>query len=409
VRFITAGESHGPGLTAVIEGYPALVEVEQEQINRELQRRQKGYGRGGRMKVEKDEVIFISGIRKGRTLGSPITIQIKNRDWANWAAVMSPLADVNGRREKDGETRVRIEADQRLTTVQSEVTAPRPGHADLSGALKYGFSDLRNVLERASARETAVRVGVGAFAKILLARFGVFIGSHVLQIGRVCGGEPRVLSAREQQVVDETLFRCSDPAANQEMKKEVDLAAKQGESLGGIFTVYATGVVPGLGSHVHWDRRLDGLLAQAIISIPGIKGLEFGLGFVGAGMPGSAVHDPIYYTPERGYYRKTNHAGGLEGGMTNGEPLMIKVAMKPIPTLYNGLPTVDLCSGQQVTAAVERSDLTAVPAAAVVAEAMVAWVLADAYLQKFGGDSLPEIHAAWQRYTEMIKWRPENA
>ena len=305
MRFITAGESHGPGLTAVIEGYPALVEVEQEQINRELQRRQKGYGRGGRMKVEKDEVIFISGIRKGRTLGSPITIQIKNRDWANWAAVMSPLADVNGRREKDGETRVRIEADQRLTTVQSEVTAPRPGHADLSGALKYGFSDLRNVLERASARETAVRVGVGAFAKILLARFGVFIGSHVLQIGRVCGGEPRVLSAREQQVVDETLFRCSDPAANQEMKKEVDLAAKQGSLAG--FTVYATGVVPGLGSHVHWDRRLDGLLAQAIISIPGL-GLEFGLGFVGAGMPDQ--RSMTLFTIRRNGVYKTNHAGG---------------------------------------------------------------------------------------------------
>ncbi|HEY8344849.1 MAG TPA: chorismate synthase [Bacillota bacterium] len=408
MRFITAGESHGPGLTAVIEGYPALVEVEPEQINRELQRRQKGYGRGGRMKVEKDEVIIVSGVRKGRTLGSPITIQIKNRDWANWAAVMSPVADANGTGEMGGETRVRIEADQRLATVQSEVTAPRPGHADLSGALKYGFSDLRNVLERASARETAVRVGVGAFAKILLARFGVFIGSHVLQIGKVRGGEPRVLTAREQRAVDETLFRCSDPAADQEMKKEVDLAAKQGESLGGIFVVYATGVVPGLGSHVHWDRRLDGLLAQGIMSIPGIKGLEFGLGFAGAGMPGSVAHDPIYYTPERGYYRKTNHAGGLEGGMTNGEPLLIRVAMKPIPTLYNGLPTVDLRTGQQVKAAVERSDLTAVPAAGVVAEAMVAWVLADAYLQKFGGDSLPEIHAAWQRYTEMIKWRPEN-
>lgn len=407
VRFLTAGESHGPGLTAVIEGFPALVEVGQEQINRELQRRQKGYGRGGRMKVEKDEALIVSGVRNGRTLGTPITIQIKNRDWANWAAVMSPLGDRDVAEGIGGEAQVKIEADERLTTVKPEVTAPRPGHADLSGALKYGFTDLRNVLERASARETAARVGAGAFAKILLAKFGVHVGSHVLQIGKVQGGKARALSAQEQKTVEESLFRCSDPDANLEMKKEVDLAGKRGESLGGIFVIYATGVTPGLGSHVHWDRRLDGLLSQAVMSIPGIKGVEFGLGFAGAGIPGSAAHDPIYYGPERGYYRKTNNAGGLEGGMTNGEPLLIKAAMKPIPTLYNGLTTIDLRTGQQVKAAVERSDLTAVPAAGVVAEAMVAWVLADAYLQKFGGDSFPEIRAAWQRYTEMIKWRPE--
>jgi len=406
MRFLTSGESHGPGLTAVIEGYPALVKIDKAQIDLELRRRQQGYGRGGRMKVEQDEAVILSGVRGGKTLGSPITIQIANRDWPNWSRVMAPFT---GETEQTGGAgRVKIDEDHRLFSIKSEVTAARPGHADLPGALKYGFHDLRNVLERASARETAARVVVGAFAKTFLSSFGVRIGSHVLQIGKVQAKEVGALSETEQKAVDDTVFRCSDPEATKKFIDQVDLAKRDGESLGGVFMVYATGIVPGLGSYVHWDRRLDGRLSQAVMSIPGIKGLEFGLGFAGAGLPGSAVHDPIDYSAERGYYHRTNKAGGIEGGVTNGETLVLKAAMKPIPTLYNALETIDVKTGQRVKAAVERSDITAVPAAGVVAEAMVAWVLADAYTRKFSADTLPEISAAWHRYMELIKWKPKE-
>lgn len=401
MRFLTAGESHGQALITVIEGFPAQVKIEEEFINRELSRRQKGYGRGGRMRIEGDKMEILSGVRRGRTLGAPISFKIANKDWENWSEVMSPF---NEEVNRD----VEIKADRRLSSVRAEVTAPRPGHADLPGALKYGFSDLRNIIERASARETAARVGVGAFARLFLAEFGVRIGSHVLQIGEAGHGEARALSPEEEKLVEESPLRCLDPKVTGEMVKAIDRAGAEGETLGGVFLVYAKGVPPGLGSHVHWDRRLDGRLAQAVISIPGIKGVEIGAGFAAARKAGSAVHDPIFYLPGRGFYRESNNAGGIEGGISNGESLILKAAMKPIPTLYKGLPTVDLKTREPVRAAVERSDLTAVPAAAVVAEAMVAWVLADSFLEKFGGDSLPAIKRAWKEYTEELEWKPRE-
>ncbi len=399
MRFLTAGESHGRALVVVIEGYPALVRIEKEAIDRELSRRQKGYGRGGRMQIEKDRVEILSGLRHGMTLGSPISFLIANRDWENWAGAMHPFA-------KNGGERIEIQGDDRLDGVGVKVTAPRPGHADLAGAFKYGFTDLRNVLERASARETAARVGAGAFARLLLSKFGIRIGSHVLQIGQVVSDDCRALSDEEQKKVEESPVRCLDQRIAAEMMKAIDEAREKGESLGGVFLVYARGVPPGLGSYVHWDRRLDARLAQAVMSIPGIKGVETGLGFSFASLPGSEAHDPIAFQPERGFYRLRNNAGGLEGGMSNGEPLLIRAVMKPIPTLYRGLPSVDLTDRRPVRAAVERSDVTAVPAAGVVAEAMVAWVLADAFLEKFGRDSYPEIKRAWQRYLEEIQWQP---
>ena len=404
MRFLTAGESHGRALAVVIEGFPALVPVGKEEIDRELSRRQQGYGRGGRMKIEKDRVEIISGLRHGKTMGSPIAFLIPNRDWQNWAAVMDPFLPGE-------ETRVELKEEERLGRIRAEVTAPGPGQAELAGALKYGFTDLRNVLERASARETAARVGAGAFARILLAQFGVVIGSHLLQIGAAASGENqiRALSEEEQEKVEESPVRCLDPQAAAAMMEEIDKARAEGESLGGIFLVYAKGLPPGLGSHVHWDRRLDGRLAQAVMSIPGVKGVEFGLGFAAAALPGSKVHDPIAYEAGRGLYRPVNNAGGIEGGMSNGEPLLIRAVMKPIPTLYQGLPSVDLKTWEPVRAAVERSDLTAVPAAAVVAEAMVAWVLAEAFLEKFGGDSLPEMKRAWAAYLEEIPWQPPKS
>ncbi|NLY88851.1 MAG: chorismate synthase [Firmicutes bacterium] len=401
MRFLTAGESHGCALAVVIEGFPALVPIGKEEIDRELSRRQQGYGRGGRMKVEKDRVEIISGLRHGKTLGSPIAFLIPNRDWQNWAVVIDPFLPGE-------DTHVELKEDQKLGRIRAEVTAPRPGHADLAGGLKYGFTDLRNVLERASARETAARVGAGAFARALLAQFGVVIGSHVLQIGTALTGEShnRALNEEEQEEVEKSPVRCLDPRAAAAMVDVIDKASAEGESLGGIFLVYAKGLPPGLGSHVHWDRRLDGRLAQAVMSIPGVKGVEFGLGFAAAGLAGSKVHDPIAYQTGRGLYRPTNNAGGIEGGISNGESLIVRAVMKPIPTLYQGLPSLDLKTWEPVRAAVERSDLTAVPAAGVVAEAMVAWVLAEAFLEKFGGDSLPEMKKAWAAYLEEIPWQP---
>lgn len=398
MRFLTAGESHGRALVVVIEGFPALVKVEREEIDRELSRRQKGYGRGGRMKIEKDRVEILSGLRHGVTLGSPISFLISNRDWENWTEAMDAF-------EKNGKNRIELKEDDRLDGIGVEVTAPRPGHADLAGAFKYGFTDLRNVLERASARETAARVGAGAFARIFLSKFGIQIGSHVLQIGRVKSDDLRALSAEEQKKVEDSPVRCLNQRIATEMMKTIDEAQEKGESLGGVFLVYAGGVPPGLGSYVHWDRRLDARLAQAIMSIPGVKGVETGLGFSFASLDGSEAHDPIAFQPEKGFYRLRNNAGGLEGGMSNGEPLLIRAVMKPIPTLYRGLPSVDLKDRRPVRAAVERSDVTAVPAAGVVAEAMVAWVLAEVFMEKFGRDSYPEIKRAWKSYLEEIQWQ----
>lgn len=398
MRFLTAGESHGRALAVVIEGFPALVKVTREEIDRELSRRQKGYGRGGRMKIERDRVEIISGIRHGKTLGSPISFLISNHDWENWVGVMRPF-------DKNGKIKIALKGDDRLDRVGVKVTAPRPGHADLAGALKYGFTDLRNVLERASARETAARVGAGAFARLFLSEFGISIGSHVLQIGRVESHDLRALSDEEQKKVEDSPVRCLDGRVAGEMMKAVDEAKEEGESLGGVFLVYAKGVPPGLGSYAHWDRRLDGRLAQAVMSVPAVKGVETGIGFSFASRDGSQAHDPIYFRPEQGFYRSSNNAGGLEGGMSNGEPVLIRAAMKPIPTLYRGLPSVDLKDRRAVRAAVERSDVTAVPAAGVVAEAMVAWVLAEVFMEKFGQDSFPEIKRAWKSYLEEIEWQ----
>ncbi len=396
MRFLTSGESHGQALVAVIEGFPARVRIDKDEIDRELARRQMGYGRGGRMKIESDQVEILSGVRQGLTIGSPICLKIANRDWVNWAPVMEPFL-------QSIPEEVAIKEDPRLAKVAPVVTIPRPGHADLSGALKYGFTDLRNIIERASARETSARVGVGAIAKQLLKAFGIRIGSYVLSIGQAESGPVQPLTPEQQAEVDRSPVRVFPPEAAAAMINLIDQARQNQETLGGTFVVYATGLIPGLGSHVHWDRRLDGRLAQAVISIPGIKGVEFGAGFKTAALPGSQVHDPITYSPETGFRRTANRAGGLEGGITNGEPLLLTAVMKPIPTLYQGLPSIDLETLEPVRARAERSDLTAVPAAGVVAEAMVAWVLADALLEKFGGDSLPEMKQAWLAYQEGLR------
>lgn len=388
LRFLTAGESHGRGLVVIIEGLPAGLPLQPEEINADLCRRQQGYGRGGRMRIEQDRAEILSGVRYGLTLGSPITLLIQNHDWENWQKIMSPLPP-----EEE--------------MVAGVVTQPRPGHADLAGGLKYRQADLRNILERSSARETAARVAAGAVARKFLSFFKVAVHSHVLGIGPVTA-RPHLLEEGEVPdevywtAVEESPVRCGDPVATRQMMAAIDAAAAAGDTLGGVFEVVATGLVPGLGSHIQWDRRLDGLLAQAVMSIPAVKGVEIGLGFAAAGRPGSQVHDEIFYAKGRGFYRRTNRAGGLEGGITNGEPLLIRGAMKPIPTLRQPLATVDIRTHQPARAAVERSDVCAVPAAAVVAEAMVCLVLAQATLEKFGGDSLEECLSNWRRYREGI-------
>lgn len=376
LRFLTAGESHGPALTTIIEGMPAGVPLTENFVTGRLARRQVGYGRGGRMKIETDTARILSGVRFGRTLGSPIAILIENRDWANWC---------NDRMRQFDKPAEAI----------PPITTPRPGHADLPGMIKYGTNDLRNILERASARETAARVAAGAVAGALLGELDIRVFSHVLAIGPV-DAHPDLSDLDAVAATAETSdLRCADPEAAERMRAEIRAAGQAGDTLGGIVQVVTTGLPVGLGSHVHWDRRLDGVLAGALMSIPAIKGVEFGLGFAAARQPGSQVHDAMYPHDAR-IVRSTNHAGGLEGGITNGEPLVVQVAMKPIPTLTRSLPSVDLATGDAVAAHAERSDVCAVPAAGVVAEAMVAFVLATAILEQFGGDSLREIHV---RYT----------
>lgn len=389
LRFLTAGESHGPALTAIVEGLPAGLLLTAEYINGQLARRQTGYGRGGRMLIEKDKAKITSGIRGGVTLGSPITLVIENRDWANWEEVMSP------------EPGARL--DERVGT------KPRPGHADLAGALKYNHNDVRNILERASARETAARVAVGTVGRRMLEEIGVQVFGHVVRIGSVaaadrdipCGADITLAELVERAAASELL--CAFPETETAMKAEIDRAKAAGDSLGGVFEVVVTGLPAGLGSHVQWNRKLDGLLAQAVMSIQAIKGVEIGLGFAAAATPGSRVHDEIFYSAEKGFYRQTNRAGGLEGGMTNGEPLVLRAAMKPIPTLYTPLQSVDILSKEMFSASVERSDICAVPAAAVVAEAAVAFVLADALAEKFGGDSLAEMKRNYAGYLDYIR------
>jgi chorismate synthase len=384
IRFTTAGESHGPGLTAVVEGLPAGIEVTPEDIDGDLARRQLGHGRGGRMKIEKDRAEVTSGIRHGRTLGSPVSLRIANRDYKNWEERMNPWP-------------VDAEVD--------EVHLPRPGHADLAGVQKYGFTDVRNVLERASARETTARVAAGALAKVYLRAFGVEIRSHVLQIGTVTAPLRDDLTPGSFDGVDESPVRCLDAAASAAMVEEINVARKANESLGGVYETVAFGVTPGIGSHVSWETRLDGRLAQAIMSIQAMKGVGIGDGFDLAGRVGSKAHDEIFYAEEHGFERETNRAGGVEGGMTNGDPVVVRGAMKPLPTLTKPLRSVDIATKQPAAALRERTDSCTVPAAAVVAEAMVALVLADAYKDKLGGDHVDDAVAALRAYEERIGWR----
>ena len=377
LRFLTAGESHGPSLTAIIEGIPAGLELSPEDINKQLERRQKGYGRGERMSIETDRVRITGGIRGGKTLGSPISLLIQNKDWENWEAVMAA----------GNEARLDVR----------RVTQPRPGHADLPGGIKYRHGDLRNVLERASARETAARVAVGSVARVFLEALGILIGSHVISIGSVSYDSSEV-SFSDLASAEMSPVMCIDSEKTGEMVLEIEKAKREGDSLGGVFEVLGDNVPSGLGSYVHWDRRLDGRLTMAVMSIPGIKGVEVGGGFAAASLPGSKVHDAIYYNDDCGYYRKTNNAGGLEGGITNGETVVLRAAMKPIPTLVNSLSSVDIETKMPVRAAVERSDVCAVFSAAVTGEAMVAFVLAQAVLEKFGGDYMEEVFEDVARY-----------
>jgi chorismate synthase len=378
-RFSTAGESHGPALVTIVEGVPAGIPLLAERIDQELQRRQGGYGRGGRMRIESDRAELLSGVRHGETLGSPISLLIRNRDWENWTDAMSSAP--------------RTDADD--DALHRRVHLPRPGHADLVGVLKYGRTDARDILERASARETAARVAAGAVAKRLLAEFGVSVGSHVVEIGGEVAEVPEPLPEDLSAAADPSPVRCLDAAAEGRMIDRIDEAKRAGDTLGGVFEVVVRGLPVGLGSHVSWDRKLDGRLAGAMMSVHAIKGVEIGLGFEGARRPGSRVHDEIVsddgFAAAGGFGRSGNHAGGLEGGITTGMPVVVRAAMKPISTLMQPLRSVDLRTGERADAVRERSDVCAVPAAAVVGEAMAAIVLADAMLEKFGGDSLVEM------------------
>jgi len=383
-RFTTAGESHGPGLTAVVEGLPAGLELRPDDIDTDLARRQLGHGRGGRMKIEKDRATVTAGVRHGRTLGSPVAMWIENRDYQNWEERMNPWP---------------VDAEV------EEVHLPRPGHADLAGIQKFGHTDVRNVLERASARETAARVAAGALAKAFLRALGVEVRSHVTRIGTVTAPERSSLAPADFEGVDESPVRSLDPDASGAMVAEIDAARKANESLGGEFCVIAFGLVPGIGSHVSWEQRLDGRLAQAIMSIQALKGVGIGDGFGLAGRVGSEAHDEIFWSDERGYSRETNRAGALEGGMTTGDPLIVVGAMKPLPTLTKPLRSVDTETKEPAQALRERTDSCTVPAAGVVGEAMVALVLAGAYREKFGGDHMDDVLAALRAYEERIGWR----
>jgi len=397
LRFATAGESHGKALVVIVEGLPAGLPVSAEAIDAQLVRRMQGYGRGARMKLERDRIEWLAGVRAGETLGSPVSLLIKNLDWANWEDVMAAEGtpgDVRRRR----------------------VTRPRPGHADLVGVLKYDRLDARDILERASARETAARVAAGALARRLLEEFGVEIGSHVVSLGGIATPPSSPLPAPLNEAADQSEVRVIDRAVEQRIIARIDQAKKDGDTLGGEVEVVARGVVLGLGSHANWDRKLDGRLAGMLMSIPAVKGVEIGMGFQAARVPGSEVHDAIEADGQwaggsegqkGGFKRLTNNAGGLEGGMTTGEPLVVRVAMKPISTLMSPLKTVDLATGQSANAQSERSDVTAVPAMGVIAEALVALVLADAMLEKFGGDSLGELRRNYDGYVASLgrRWK----
>ena len=379
LRFLTAGESHGPCLTAIVEGIPAGLPIDRDAIDADLRRRQGGYGRGGRMKIERDAADLLSGVRFGHTLGSPITLRLENRDWVNWSERMSP---------------------DPIAAPPEPVTRVRPGHADLTGALKYGHDDVREVIERASSRETAARVAVGALCKQLLAAFGIAIHSHVLSVGGV-GYSPDsgIVDAAFWDRVEASEMRCADDELTQRMIARILEGKRDGDTCGGVFEVVATGVPIGLGSYSQWDLRLSARVAQALASIPSVKGVEIGGGFALADLPGSRVHDVVRHDPSLGWSHLTNAAGGIEGGISNGEPIVARVAVKPIPTLAHPLPSADVRTGENVEVTrYERSDVCVVPAAGVVGEAMLAIALAGAWIDKFGGDSLPEMRRNHDAY-----------
>jgi chorismate synthase len=393
LRFTTAGESHGKALVVVVEGLPAGLPVNAEAVDRDLARRMQGYGRGARMKIERDRIEWLAGVRAGETLGSPVAMLIPNLDWANWEDVMAAEGTPSDQRRR-------------------RVSRPRPGHADLVGVLKYDRLDARDILERASARETAARVAAGALARRLLEEFGVEIGSHVVSLGGIPAARPNPLPAPLNDAADRSAVRMLDPDTEAAVVARIDQAKQAGDTLGGEIEVVARGLVLGLGSHESWDRKLDARLAGMLMSIPAVKGVEIGLGFEAARRPGSAVHDAIEAGTDGpdsaargGFRRATNNAGGLEGGMTTGEPLVVRVAMKPISTLMSPLKTVNLATGEPANAQSERSDVTAVPAMGVIAEALVALVLADAMLEKFGGDSLAEMRRNVDAYVAHLGQR----
>ncbi|WP_026584606.1 chorismate synthase [Bacillus sp. J33] len=378
MRYLTSGESHGPQLTTIIEGLPAGMPLLDSDINEELARRQKGYGRGRRMQIEKDTVQITGGIRHGYTMGSPVALVVENNDWKHWTKIMGqdPLSP-----EDEAE-------------VKRKISRPRPGHADLNGALKYGHRDMRNVLERSSARETTVRVAAGAVAKKLLSELGIEVAGHVIEIGGVVSSTKEYSSLKElKKVTEESPVRCLDQDAGQKMMEAIDEAKENGDSIGGVVEVIVEGMPPGVGSYVHYDRKLDSKLAGAMVSINAFKGVEFGIGFEAARKPGSEVHDEIAWDPEKGYYRKTNRLGGFEGGMTTGMPIVVRGVMKPIPTLYKPLQSVDIESKEPFSASIERSDSCAVPAAAVVAENVIAWELASAIVDQFYSDRFETLKA----------------
>jgi len=381
LELITAGESHGPGLTCVVQGLPAGLTLDRERIDRDMARRQLGHGRGGRMKIESDHVVVTGGVRHGRTLGGPVALEVPNRDYANWEQRMNPWP---------------------VEEPPAEVHLPRPGHADLVGTQKFGLGDVRDILERASARETAARVAGGALARAFLAALGVSVHSHVLQITGVQAPRRDDLTPEDFADVDDSPVRCLDADASRAMVEEINRLRKANESLGGVFEVRAFGLVPGLGSHVSWRERMDGCLGQAIMSIQAVKGAAVGDAIEVAGLPGSRAHDEIFWDEERGFHRMTNRAGGLEGGMTTGDPLVVRGFMKPIPTLTKPLRSVDIATHEPTQALRERTDSCTVPAAGVVAEAMVCFVLADAYRRKFGGDHIDDVRAAVDAYRERI-------
>ncbi len=385
MRYLTAGETHGPQLTAIIEGFPSNVTLDFEELNFQLHRRQKGYGRGRRMQIEKDTARIAGGVRHGKTTGAPIALVVENNDWKHWTSIMSiePIED-------EGESKRRV-------------NRPRPGHADLNGGLKYNQKDLRNILERSSARETTMRVAVGAAARQLLTEFGIKVAGQVIRIGEVEARRQELPIDELIRITEESPVRVVDKDAEAKMIAAIDAAKDDGDTLGGIVEVVIEGVPVGLGSHVQWDRKLDGRIAQAVLSIQAFKGVEFGIGFEAATRRGSQVHDEILYTPEGGFRRATNRAGGFEGGMTTGEPIVVRAVMKPISTLYKPLQSVDIDTKETFTAQVERSDTCAVPAASVILESVVAWEVARAFMEKFGGDSMEEIRNNLSNYMSQVE------